>query len=102
APPVNWEKTLVPSVPFDQGTSNVSFRFNAYPTLTLDGKGMVYLAWSERGIGPGGDARILLATAGEGEDLNFSVPSPVDNPATRGHQLMPSLAFAGGKLVLVY
>jgi len=102
APPVNWEKTVVQGVPFDQGTSSVSFRFNAYPTLALDGIGSVYLAWSERGIGPGGDARIMLATAGEGEDLSFSTLSPVENPPTRGHQLMPSLTFAGGKLVLVY
>jgi hypothetical protein len=101
-PPVNGAKTVVQGVPFDQGTSNVSFRFNAYPTLALDGQGMVYLAWSERGIGPGGDARIMLATAGEGQDLDFSALSPVENPPTRGHQLMPSLTFAGGKLVLVY
>jgi hypothetical protein len=101
-PPVNGAKTVVQGVPFDQGTSNVSFRFNAYPTLALDGEGMVYLAWSERGIGPGGDARIMLATAGEGKDLDFSALSPVENPPTRGHQLMPSLTFAGGKLVLVY
>ncbi|HVS88720.1 MAG TPA: kelch repeat-containing protein [Candidatus Acidoferrum sp.] len=101
-PPVNGATTVVGGGPFDQGTSNVSFRFNAYPTLALDGTGRIYLAWSERGIGPGGDARIMLATASEDKNLDFSALSPVDNPATRGHQLMPSLTFAGGKLVLVY
>jgi hypothetical protein len=102
APPVNWAKTLLEGSPFDQGTSNVSFRFNAYPTISLDGNGRVYLAWSERGIGPGGDARIMLATAGKDDDLNFTALSPVENSPTRGHQLMPSLTFGGGKLVLVY
>ena len=87
--------------PFDQGTSNVSFRFNAYPTLAIDGAKDVYLAWSERGIGPGGDSRIMIATAPESTFV-FSSPNPVENPPTRGHQLMPSLAFSGGKLVVAF
>ncbi len=100
---VNWAKAEEDGEPFDQGTSNVSFRFNAYPALAVGDDGRVYLAWAERGIGPGGDTRVMLATArGDDEDLDFSALSPVENPATRGHQIMPSLTFAGGKVVLVF
>lgn len=97
----------------DQGTSPFSFRTNAYPTMAIDGQSRVYVAWSERGFGvarPGaadGDARIRMATTLDG--ATFSGPVTVEdprNPETAvplpGHQLMPSLTFAGGKLLLVY
>jgi hypothetical protein len=99
-PPASWPKATVEGVTFDQGTSSVSFRTNAYPTMALDGTGRVYLAWSERGVGPGGDARIMMATSDK--TLHFPAPTAVENPSTRGHQLMPALTFAAGKLVLVY
>ena len=45
---------------FDQGTSAdaLSFRTNAYPTMTFDDQGRLYVAWTERGfatlgLGPG-------------------------------------------------
>jgi hypothetical protein len=83
------------------------FRTNAFPTMTVDGTGRVYVAWSERGFAPAprdsaidGDARIMIATTTDGS--TFSAPRVVDNSAAPGHQLMPSLAFAGGKLMLVY
>jgi hypothetical protein len=86
--------------PFDQSTSAVSFRTNAYPTLGVDGTGLIYLAWSQRGVGPGGDARIVVSTSSNGKI--WSAPSPADNPPVRGHQFMPALSFAAGKLALVY
>jgi hypothetical protein len=94
---------------FDQGTSGTTFRTNAYPAIGVDANGQVYLAWSQRGAGPAGDARIMLATSADG--VNWSTPSPVDNGTTtddsgnvftRGHQFMPSIAITGGKVMLAY
>jgi len=62
---------------FDQVTSATTFRTNAYPAIGVDANGQVYVAWSQRGVGPMGDARIMLATSADG--VNWSVPSPVDN-----------------------
>jgi len=94
---------------FDQGTSGTTFRTNAYPAIGVDANGQVYMAWSQRGAGPGGDARIMLATSADG--VNWSAPSPVDigmstddagMTFTRGHQFMPSIAITGGKVMLAY
>jgi hypothetical protein len=112
--------------PFDQGTlSPIRFRTNSYPAIAIDGDGnnpsspgRVYLAWSQRGVGPGanpaqgtpGDARIVLTTSADG--INWTQPIVVDNNAAspnnpansvgRGHQFMPAMTFVSGKLVLVY
>ena len=92
----------------DQGTSPYSFRSNVYPTMAVDGTGRAYVAWSERGLAAAprqdpvsGDARIVVATTTDARTM--STPVIVDDPAgPPGHQLMPSLAIAGGKLMLVY
>ncbi len=86
--------------PFDQGTTNISFRTNSYPTMTVDNSGNIYLAWSQRGIGLEGDSCIVLATSENG--LKWSTPKAVDSPGMRGHQIMPSLTFAAGKLMMVW
>lgn len=97
---------------FDQGTTAASFRTSAFPALTVDDTGRVYLAWSQRQ--PSGDARIMMQVSADG--LNWSsAPALVDNGPVlddngnafsnlsgRGHQLMPSLNFSAGKLSLVY
>ncbi|MDL2718059.1 MAG: hypothetical protein PT977_09910 [Acidobacteriota bacterium] len=98
---------------FDQGTTSGSFRTNAYPVLAADGSGRLYLAWSMRGIGPGGDARVVVSTSANG--TAWSAPVPVDNTIVkddegnaflgltlRGHQIMPALRFAAGKLMVLY
>ncbi|MEO8056330.1 MAG: hypothetical protein ABI768_14315, partial [Acidobacteriota bacterium] len=97
---------------FDQGTTSTSMRTNAYPALATDGTGRLYLAWSQRGVGPGGDARIVLTTSTNG--TTWSTPMPVDNGyvnddegvafaiSGRGHQLMPALKFAAGRLMVLY
>jgi hypothetical protein len=97
---------------FDLSTTGSQFRTLAFPSMTADTSGRVYVAWSERGVGPGGDARIVMSTSLDG--MNWSVPFPVDNGAvnddvspipnsySRGHQLMPSLSFAGGKLMVLF
>jgi len=102
---------------FDLGTTGYNFRTNAYPTMAADGSGRVYIAWTQRGFaanptidstgqvvssGLADGARIVIATTRDGR--NFTTPVPVDDHDTpgRGHQLMPSMAFAGGKLMLVF
>ena len=129
--------------PFDQGTSNYSFRTNSYPTMAVDGLGKVYVAWSQRQGGPSGQARIVISAipkinllggvVSASDDIgnvqesgaaiesnNFqnvqspdfqlegslpvwSTPKVVDKTYTGiGHQFMPSLTFAGGKLMLAW
>ncbi|UCG70247.1 MAG: pentapeptide repeat-containing protein, partial [Thermoplasmata archaeon] len=89
--------------PFDQGTTETSFRTNAYPTIAVDNKNNVYLAWSER-VGPMGDnlrdARIVIVSGKNGH--NWSSRELVDDYAGRGHQIMPSLTFAAGKLMIAW
>ena len=89
---------------FDQGSSGFSFRSNAYPTMATDGIGRVYIAWTQRGFptestGHEG-ARIVMVTTRDAR--TFTQPYAVDDYSQLGHQLMPTLAFAGGKLMLVY
>jgi hypothetical protein len=93
---------------FDQGTSadDLSFRTNAYPAMAWDDRGRLYVAWTERGFStlrPGaadGDAKIVMATSLAG--VIWGPPRAVSERDTPGHQFMPSMTFAGGKLMLVY
>jgi hypothetical protein len=97
---------------FDQGETGTEFRTNAYPALTVDDQGRVYLAWSQRQAT--GDGRIVMQVSRDG--LNWpGPPALVDNGPVyddygnpfgtisgRGHQLMPTLSFIAGKLTLTY
>src|SRR5262245_36189645 len=91
--------------PFDQGTTETSFRTSAFPTLAADGA-RVYAAWAARGFATqqsdplDGDARIVMATSVDG--LTCTAPRAVDEGGTPGHQIMPALAFGAGKLSLLY
>ena len=88
---------------FDQATSGFSFRTNDYPTMTVDAAGRVYMAWSQRNAGQDashGDARIVLSTSRDGQ--TWTTPTLVNDFAGRGHQFMPSITFAGGKVVVVF
>ncbi|MGH9511156.1 MAG: putative Ig domain-containing protein [Terriglobales bacterium] len=93
--------------PFDQGTSETSFRTNAYPSIAVDGFGIAYVAFSARGVGPAGDARIVVTGSLDG--THWIPPIPIDNPrqgstnpSGRGHQIMPAISFANGRLTLLY
>jgi hypothetical protein len=95
---------------FDQGTTATSFRTNAFPTMAVDAAGRVYVAWPQRGMGPHGDARIVMKVSADGLTWPAGVQVVDSNPVpddlgytfTRGHQLMPSLSFTGGKLMVLY
>jgi hypothetical protein len=90
-----------------------SFRSLAYPTMAIDGSGRVYLAWTQRGFASDPvqvngtlttsvGARIVMTTSLDGK--TFTPLRVVDDHTEpgRGHQLMPSMAFAGGKLMLIF
>jgi hypothetical protein len=99
--------------PFDQGTTSTSFRSNGYPALTVDNYGRIYVAWSQRDSN--GDGRIMMTVSrfveswpsSNFKEIDFgSVPddygSPFTNLSNRGSQLMPTLNFTAGKLILTY
>jgi uncharacterized protein YjbI with pentapeptide repeats len=100
--------------PFDQGTSGVSFRTNAFPAMAVDSNGRVYIAVAER-VGPPDplsgqkDSRIVLYSSPDG--TNWSAPAVVVDPipaispynlGARGHQFYPSLAIVAGKITVGY
>ena len=85
---------------FDQYSAENRFRTYAFPTLAVDDSGRVFVAWSERVLGPEGDARIVMATSTNG--INWSYPQAINNYNGRGHQIMPSLTFAAGKLRMTW
>ena len=93
--------------PFDQGTTLTSFRTNAYPALTTDMFGFVYVAFSARGLSASGDARIVAAGSLDGTHWTRAImvdnpPQSATNPSGRGHQIMPAMTFANGRLTLLY
>jgi uncharacterized protein YjbI with pentapeptide repeats len=94
--------------PFDQGTTGTSFRTNAYPTITTDFFGFVYVAFSARGLSSSGDARIVAAGSIDGAHWTpaIMVDNPPQNaqtnPSGRGHQIMPAMTFANGRLTILY
>ncbi len=94
--------------PFDQGTTNTSIRTNAYPSLATDLFGFVYVAFSAKGMVASGDARVVAAGSIDGTHWTpaFMVDNPgtnsQTNPSGRGHQIMPAITFANGRLTLLY
>ncbi len=82
--------------------------------MAVDDSGRVYVSWSQRQSN--GDARIMMSVSANGVNWSGS-GTPVDlglvaddhgnaftnlaNPS-RGHQIMPTLSFNAGKLMLVY
>jgi hypothetical protein len=94
--------------PFDQGTTGTSFRTNAYPSITTDMFGFVYVAFSAKGLVSTGDARVVAAGSIDGTHWTpaIMVDNPSKNaqtnPSGRGHQIMPAITFANGRLTLLY
>ena len=98
--------------PFDQASSPLTFRTNAYPTIAVvpaeaEGRaagqpGRVYVAWSARGFGgtAPSNARVVVSTSIGG--ASWTDPRVTDSYLGAGHQIMPALAFAGSKMALAY
>ena len=94
--------------PFDQPTSEITFRTNDYPTMTIDSYGVIYVAWSQRGWGPNsgpnsqGEAKIMMMTSID-DGVNWVGPALVDDPSHSGYQFMPSLTSGpGGKVMMLW
>ena len=110
---------------FDQNTTETSFRTTAYPTMAVADSGIelipgpLYLAWSQRGEGPNGEARIMMLAIPGNASFTASgfkppTPFPIDNGAvtndiggtfpalTAGHQVMPIMTFNQGNLMVLY
>lgn len=82
-----------PNGPFDQRTTGSTFRTNSHPTVYVDLKGTVYLAWAERR--QNNWSRIVL-TYSKDQGMTWVTPPIEVDPVAEGHQFMPSLA--GGML----
>jgi photosystem II stability/assembly factor-like uncharacterized protein len=101
--------------PFDQPTLSAddppifgtAFRTNSYPTMTIDSKGRIYLAWSQRGmesLSPN-DSRVVIATSKDG--FTWTTPMTIEGAIMGAsgsgcHEFMPTIAFAGGRLILAW
>src|SRR5262249_14724442 len=92
--------------------SGTRFRTNSLPSVAASvngGSSYVHVAWAQR-TGGNQDARIVVSTSSN-SGQTWSAPVPVDNAAisddagnnfNRGHQFMPQLTYAAGRLMLVY
>jgi len=110
---------------FDQNTTETTFRTTAYPAMAVGDSGIplvpgpLYVAWSQRGVGPNGEARIMMLAVPGNASITSSgfrlpTPFPIDNGAVTndlggtfpdlksGHQIMPNMTFNQGKLMVVY
>jgi hypothetical protein len=106
-----------PIVAFDQPTLGTpdgvySFRTNGFPTIGTDGAGTVFVAWQER-ISADGNPRIFITSSTNGRTWSAKHPvettrcvttagGPVCSPANIGPQVMPSLTFSRGRLMLAF
>jgi uncharacterized protein YjbI with pentapeptide repeats len=88
--------------PFDQPANTNGLRTNSYPTIAIDGStpARVYVSWSARGFAQEQDSRVLITSSTDGS--NWSAPRLVDTSPMRGHQIMPSMVAAGGRLAILY
>jgi hypothetical protein len=86
--------------PFDQWTSEYTFRTSAFPAIAAY-DGNVYIAWSDRLI-PGGDARIVMMASTNGGNSWSYGPAPIDPNGAFGHQFMPALTYSAGKLMAAW
>ena len=91
---------LVPFRPFDQGTTPLSFRTNAFATAAVDHTGRLHVAAAIRGFGGFEQSRIVVTSMADGI---WTMPQAVENlPDDASHQIMPALTYAGGYLHLLW
>jgi hypothetical protein len=89
--------------PFDQPTTPYTFRTNTYPSVAIGPNGNIYCVWTQLGLGPNGEARLLIATSTDG--LNWSTPMRVEHPSEwvePGNQFQPSITIAAGKMLIAW
>jgi len=95
-----------PGSVFDQPQANATtFRSLDVPTIAVDANSRVWIAFSQRVNGPTAGtygSRIMITTLPKGS-TKWTTPMVADSsaPSTKyGHQFMPSLNFAYGKMAL--
>jgi len=95
--------TFAPGTAFDLNSSYTQFRTISLPAMTVDASGRVWLAFSLRNQGLNGAARIMMMTLAPGA-TTWTGPFAADTTAgaTYGHQFLPSLNFAFGRIVLTF
>lgn len=102
-----------PGSVFDQPqATETTFRTLDVPAMAVDGTGRVWVAFSKRFNGPTAgtySSRIMITTLPAGATMGWTTPYVADGSAasttttrTYGHQFMPSLNFAYGKLMLAW
>jgi len=90
-----------PINPFDQISAGNRFRTYGFPTIAVDDAGRVYAAWADRGYTPDEAARIVIKTSPDG--IDWTGPTVlVNDDEGCGHQLMPSLTYAAGRLMMTW
>jgi len=95
--------TFPSGLSFDESSDSGTFREADLPTATVDGTGRVWLAFSQRNLGPLNTSRILVTTLPRGgSQKSWTKPFIADNNPNPGHQFMPAFTFAYGKLMLVW
>src|SRR6185437_8571222 len=88
---------------FDESADTGTFREADLPAATVDGSGRVWLAVSQRNLGPMNESRIIVTTLPRGgNQKSWTTPFVADNSPKPGHQFMPALSFAYGKLMLTW
>ena len=81
---------------FEQSTTPNTFRTKAYPSVAVDQNGTLHVAIAAR-VGPQGDSRIVVTSLLRGA-TGWTPPVQIEQTPERGHQFMPALTYAGGKL----
>lgn len=88
---------------FDESADSGTFREADLPAAAVDGSGRVWLAVSQRNLGPLNTSRIIVTTMPRGgSQKSWTAPFIADNSQQPGHQFMPALSFAYGKLMLTW
>ncbi|MBT8086219.1 MAG: hypothetical protein KJN72_13405, partial [Woeseia sp.] len=87
-------------IPFDQGTTEASFRVNSYPFITTDGE-KFYAFWASRKPIPDPlfYSRIVYSVSDDGS--SWSPPAVLDDAAD-GHQFMPVASAARGTIQVAW
>ncbi len=80
--------------PFDQGTTETTFRTNSYPYIVSDGS-TFYAIWASRISDVSPFFARIVYTISTNNGKTWSEPQRIDD-APLGHQFMPSLAVARG------
>ncbi|HEV8119072.1 MAG TPA: putative Ig domain-containing protein, partial [Thermoanaerobaculia bacterium] len=99
--------TVATLAPFDQTTTGTRFRTNALPSIAVSvdssGNSRAHVVWAQR-TGPSQDSRIVMSTSSN-SGKTWSNPAAIDafgGSAPSGHQFMPQITFAAGRLMVLY